>query len=284
MLTRIEGNVFVDAHAHLHGCFDLKSALCSAFENFRTRASESDEPTAHWRGCLMVSELDATPPDVAAAKTRLGIPGFSVTATNEPGSVTVREDQSGDCIDMIFGNQIVCYEGLEALIYGHKTPIPPGLSLKETVEAALDQKAMIVLPWGFGKWKGRRGVVLDEFLSVCANIDKFQERIFIGDSAARLAVSSTPAPILKAELLGFKNLPGSDPLPFENEFRKLGISGFEITLIADHMNPLDTLIDGLSRKQSQLDVFHSGESIIAFTIKQVNMQLRKHGVIKANAK
>ena len=65
---------------------------------------------------------------------------------------------------VIAGRQIVSAERIEVLALGTRTQIPDGQPLAATIDAVRADGALAVLPWGFGKWWGARGRMVDAYL------------------------------------------------------------------------------------------------------------------------
>ena len=149
----------VDAHVHFQACFDEEKFLDCAAANIAEALRFSGLP-AHTSGCLLLSEtsdacwferLQGLAQD---AKASLG--DWRLEATSEPESLLATKADGGMLI-LIAGRQIVTRERLEVLTLGTTTKIPDGMTLGETVAAALHKEAIIVIPWGFGKWWAGRG-------------------------------------------------------------------------------------------------------------------------------
>ena len=279
-------HLLIDAHAHLHECFNLDLSLQAALTNLRRwvptvargniepdKAETGDNP---WSGYLMVSQLDAGTPAGSADRCQVALSGFTVGEVAEAGSVSLVCDNTGDRLALIFGNQIVTSEGLEVLVYGHDKPVVAGLALEETIKAAEAQGALTILPWGFGKWTGGRRQVLQEALDNLDGSSSNISRLFVGDSATRPAFSSPSQILANAKDSGLRNLPGSDPLPFASEHDRLGRFGFHLTGTVDPMRPLNTLQSALIETGDQPRLFGRGETVSGFFTKQIRMQARKH--------
>ena len=50
--------------------------------------------------------------------------------------MSLHNDSGSERLTLVFGNQIVCKEGLEVLVYGHDSIIASGMMLNDTIEAA----------------------------------------------------------------------------------------------------------------------------------------------------
>jgi len=150
------------------------------------------------------------------------------SAAHEAQTLIARRD--GAELAIVCGRQIRAEAGLEVLALGTQHTFPEDRPLAATIDAVHDSGALAVLPWGFGKWLGRRGVLVRATLT-----SEGRDRLFLGDNGGRLALAPTPAIVRGFEQLGFRVLPGTDPFPFGGDFRRVGAFGF----LADVADPGD---------------------------------------------
>ena len=135
-----------------------------------------------------------------------------------------RSDAPGVKIYLVAGRQVVTEEKLEVLALFATRRINKGMSLPATVEAIRQADALPVLPWGAGKWLGKRGETLRDYLSAHE-----KKRLFLGDNGGRPRFWSTPDLFDFAAKKGILVLPGSDPLPLPGEAARVGSFGFVLT-------------------------------------------------------
>lgn|GEM_PF-6959978 len=127
------------------------------------------------------------------------------------------------------GTQAISEENVELLILGE---VPDTSSLKGMVREALTSGSRVILPWGFGKWKGGRGQLIREELS------NPREGLAIADSCSRpnRGLGAKAISGIYNEFSTIEHLDGSDPLPMpleEEQFFALGMEGSELLLPAD---------------------------------------------------
>ncbi|GBO90160.1 hypothetical protein MSSD14B_38280 [Marinobacter salsuginis] len=79
---------------------------------------------------------------------------------------------------------------------------------------------LVIIPWGFGKWLGKRGLVLKQAMYQLAQLE-----YVLGDSSGRPNCWQRIAQFEDAKRLGKHILSGSDPLPVAGQQRKVGIYG-----------------------------------------------------------
>jgi hypothetical protein len=83
-----------------------------------------------------------------------------------------------------------------------------------------------------------------------------------------------PAQFRRAEERGIKNLPGSDPLPFPNEARRVGRVGVVLNGSLDLRYPAQDLKRKLLDSSTSFQQFGRREMPLRFVRNQLKMQLR----------
>lgn len=111
--------------------------------------------------------------------------------------------ETSSCL-LIKGEQVNTSEKLEVIVIGCEDVVPEGLPVQEYITRYSDDY-LVVLPWGAGKWTGRRGAIVRSLV-------KDRAPIALGDNGGR--------PVWwKSDLLesdsafGLPVLRGADPLP-----------------------------------------------------------------------
>src|SRR5919112_3355993 len=148
--------ILLDAHVHLHQCFDPAGFLDSARENFMVAARQAGRTNSI--GCLWLTD---TSEDVSFRRLSRGSPAggamerWSLSQTDEPTSMVAVHD-SGDRLLLLAGRQIATRERFEVLALGSELEFPSGRGVGDTIAAVRDAGAIAVVPWGFRKWWFRR--------------------------------------------------------------------------------------------------------------------------------
>ena len=216
------GPFLIDGHVHFHPSFDRDRFLDSAAANFRQAAGSLGANT-EYRGCLLLAEsagMHYFRSFRDAASRTAGSWTFHRTA--EAGSVLAQRAADTRLL-LVAGRQIITTERLEVLALCCNGEVDDGLPLLEVVHAANSLDAIVVLPWAFGKWWFRRGNIIDRFVRSAQATG-----IFLGDNGGRIRFGPRPRPFRVAESRGIRILPGSDPLPFDSDMRRIGSYGFAI--------------------------------------------------------
>ena len=272
------GEILVDAHVHLHACFSPARFFDAAVANMRTEATPNGTPAAV-AGCLLFTESHGV--SAFAELHRRAAAGdengddygrWTFEATGEDNSLwAAHTGNSPDRLLLVAGRQLVTRENLEVLALGCVAELDDGMELRAAINATSAAGAVPVIPWGFGKWWGRRGALLATLID---DTDA-QPRYFLGDNGGRAAVLPRPALFRRAAQRGVFMLPGSDPLPFAAQVSRAGRCGLRLGIDLDDGQPGARVLEALHRLDRQPAIFGRYESLPGFVRSQVAMQLRK---------
>lgn len=268
--------IMVDAHAHLQPCFDCRKFLEAAHDSFLVYSGQRHEQE-RCVGCLMLAD-PRSGNSLFRLQDRVGDElqsGWHLMPTEEVGSLLAyRHDELA--MVLVAGRQLVTAEGLEILALGTEDVIDDQQPFAETLQAAVAAEAIPVLPWGFGKWRFRRGRFLVNFLESLAEPPYFEgHEIFLGDNGQRTALIGEPRLLQAARSAGFRILPGSDPLPFPSQLRRPGSYGCFLNGYFDPARPVSGLKALLAASRSQPERYGQLERLPQFLKNQLAMQLRK---------
>ena len=88
--------------------------------------------------------------------------------------------------------------------------------LYPVIRAVQENNALPVIPWGAGKWMGKRGEIVRRIME-----DQKYYPVFMGDNGNRPFFWKKPAIFDEAkEKFNIANISGSDPLPFSGKKSK----------------------------------------------------------------
>ncbi len=268
--------VIIDAHVHIYDCFDLGTLLHSAYENFDRLAKEAGYE-GRFTGILFLTETqrddwfhkllswaeDGGPPPGESAN------GWRFEKTKEARSLYAVE-ATGKRLTLVAGRQIIAAENLEVLALGTEKKFHDGQPLKEIVKLVKAQGAIPVIPWGAGKWLGRRGRILAKLMDEMAS-----EGLFLGDNSGRPWFWKQPVHFRLAQKENIRILPGTDPLPFSGETSRVGSFGFMIPSRIDARKPARDILRQLNDPGTQIIPYGRLEKTTPFLHNQIAMQLRK---------
>ncbi|MEL6492138.1 MAG: hypothetical protein AAFV85_21795 [Cyanobacteria bacterium J06634_6] len=258
--------LLVDAHVHLHDCFDLAEFLDAARINFQIQSRQLGL-TGKKFGVLLLTECSG----VAAftnlvtqqASLNQQLSNWNISTTSEATSLRLTHT-SGDSLFIMAGRQVVTKENIEVLTLITEATIKDGLSLEETIQQAITSGSLPVLPWGVGKWIGKRGTLVSNQLAADA------DQLFTGDNGGRPGF--WPQSKLCQE---HRQLPGSDPLPLSDEVQRPGSFGFVTPVPAywTEEEPASALKQLLQSTQYKLRTYGQSQSFWKFVKNQTLLRL-----------
>lgn len=263
----------LDAHVHIHDCFDISDFLDHAYENFR-QAVDTGEAPGQFNAALLLTESCGanwfdTLRNSAGDGDHFPWNNWRITTNDENQSLTATS-KAGQELSIIAGKQIVTAENLEILALGYATDIEDGLPIEDVIATVQEAGALCILPWGFGKWTGKRGQIVREILQ-----KDLGSNFFIGDNAGRLALWPAPAEFESAARKNIRILPGSDPLPYKEQVSSVGRFGLMLERGIDKDRPFADIHKALLDEKVAIRPFGSLEELLPFVKYQVAMQLRK---------
>lgn len=252
----------VDGHVHFYHLRRVVPTLDAALDNLRRVAGRSDGLV----GALLLAQ-GRFERVFEELESRTSIGRWTLTsAARETQTLIARCD--GSKLAIVCGRQVRAEAGLEVLALGTRHEFPDDRPLAATIDAVHDAGALAVLPWGFGKWLGRRGALVRATVT-----SEGRDRLFLGDNGGRLALAPTPAILRGFEQLGFRVLPGTDPFPFGGDFRRVGAFGF-LADVADHGDvPWSCLREWLIRSPVSPRRFGDACRPARFVFNQIGIQI-----------
>ena len=218
-----ESRIFVDGHVHMHPQFNTGQALDSAARNLALVARRFS--CADSIGVLLLAEMHGHD-WFGSTRGRVlngsaGVGTWTISLSGEPETLVARSAVQQRKLLIIAGRQIVTAERIEVLALLTPGEFADGLSLDETLAAAHSAGAVVVLPWGVGKWLGRRGELVRRAL-----LRHTPARpVLAGDNGGRPWCWPRPRIFTTAELSGVPLLPGTDPLPLPKQETRIGSFG-----------------------------------------------------------
>lgn len=261
--------LLVDAHVHIYDVYDLDALLDAAAENFAQAARAAGLADAPREGMLLLTETarDHVFDALASGKRRLQY--WSIAPTGEPA--VLRASRGAEqSLWLVAGRQIATSEDLEVLALGTTRRFPDREPIKVSLAAAEESAALTALPWGFGKWWGTRGGIIENLIRIPR-----ERAIYLGDNGGRLSLSGRPRLFDVGKQVGLKVLPGTDPLPFRGQERRVGSFGMLLTNWDSSAQPLAQLAECLAAAQSPPIEFGHLTGPMQFVKLQIAMQLRK---------
>lgn len=260
--------IIADAHVHVREFSAFSRLLQAAADNFNRY--EQRHQLDHAERFLFLTEKAGE--DVFAQlrqRVAAGDQPFSNLRIQSCGESNVVQvtGAGNQPILVVAGRQIVTGEGIELLAIGRSEPYADGASLSETYETLAAENVLLVLPWGVGKWLGRRGKIIADFID-----DRAVDQPFLGDNGNRPFLWPLPSlfrqPLVRKE----RQLPGSDSLPLVGEEQRAGGYGFYCRGTIDPQQPFSSLVTLLRNPQTHLHPYGSKEGLFRFLKHQVLMR------------
>lgn len=267
-----QATVLVDAHVHIHECFACERFLDAAAANF-AQAKEDLHAQGDAYGFLMLTESAGVDRFTALANGQLQTGSWQISATKEAVSL-VATRRGALSMFVIAGRQIATAERLEVLALGTRQCPPDRAPLRATLTALANSDAVAVVPWGFGKWTGRRGRYLAKLFVEPAGLP-----LYAGDNGGRPGGFRRPKLLAVAETHGKLVLPGTDPLPFPGEITKAGRYGFVAEFELDRARPFASLRRWLHQQQSSPRRYGRLERPWTFLDRQMWLHCRNLGKV-----
>lgn len=252
--------ILIDAHAHLHHT-PVDRALDAAAAGFAKAARAVGVRPA--LTLLLLSEgrgeagFDDASRRRSAGRWRLG-------PATEPG-VLRAESADATPILLVAGRQLRTREGLEVHALCSTATLGEGDALQDTIAAARAAGALVVLPWGAGKWWGRRGRLVREVL------DR-EEDVLVSDNGGRPWPWPTPGLLARERARGRPVLAGSDPLPLPGEAARLGTYGTVADVGLDDAAPVTDLRRALRAGGLRTRTYGPRSGALAFVARQLRMR------------
>lgn len=209
--------VAVDFHLHFYRNYDENlfwPALCANLDRGAASLAPAAGPLE--RVALLTEAAGCDMFSLWAARTGPGVSAYEFKPTAEPQALALCQNGERRLL-VIQGRQIVTGERLEVLTAGTAPAIADGRPLPEVVDELTAAGALAIIPWGAGKWLGRRGRLVRE---TTARLDA--PTFFLADNPARPWFWPAPRLFRSLNERGRAVLRGSDPLPIGGEEKRAG--------------------------------------------------------------
>ena len=255
--------IVVDSHVHFHPHYALDEFLTGAYRNL-SKAAQGVCAAQPFSAVLFVAGIETHA--LESIKELPRSRRWQLLSTAETNSILAQATE-GHQINMVLGHQVISKEGLEILGFAPHGTVPAGLEADQIIARIMSSGGIAIIPWGFGKWMGRRKSV------VVRLVETWHNNFSIGDNGGRSLFFSSPAIFKKARQKGIRILPGSDPLPIRGEIKRIGTCGFCIDGRLDLDRPLAHIIQSLRLPHQEVRLFARHAQPIEFVVKQVMLRL-----------
>jgi len=245
--------ILFDAHVHIHECFEIENVLDSALDNFRKACSKMGKHS-HFEGVLLLTEtaemnkyLQLRDYVRASNTKRASEKGskWNLYFTEESTCLRATRDNKQN-IFIIAGRQVITEEHLEVLALATDHNFADGTPLRELIRQISENDGIPVIPWGAGKWWGKRGEFLRRFI-----IQNKDSTFFLGDNGGR------------------------DPLPLTREVKRPGSFGFMLLNTLNVSKPSFHLRQILRDNNTMLINYGNLQNPIRFFMNQISIRLNR---------
>lgn len=263
----------VDTHVHGYAAFDAARLLRAAARNACAAAERAGVKLAALLLCLTEGG-DAGVFERWRAAGAFGEGAASLPVKTTQEETALRVENLALPLFLIRGRQAISMEGLEALAIGSAAPWPDrSLPLAELVGRIAADGGYPIVPWGAGKWWGRRGAAVRDLLER-SDLPRFA----LGDNGGRPWFWPRPRVFERASARGILVLPGSDPLPFPGEEDSAGRCLALARAEFEASRPTAGLLRALNEGAVETWVPAGRERAVRFVRHQIAMQFRKRKV------
>ena len=255
----------IDSHVHFYARYNVEVFLKNAINNFQHYAYNSDSKKNI--GVLILTESEN---EDSFKNLRDGIKGktnYQILETLEDISYWVKYDEKFWLL-IIKGQQIISKENLEVLSLFANENVSNDLPISSTLVQVQNNHSIAVLPWGFGKWFGKRGQIIRKIIN-----SSQPNSLILGDNGGRPSV----IPFLKnynSQNVQFI-LPGSDPLNIKNGQSRAGSYGIILPADIEQDFPAKSLYTSIKNLKSQPQYFGKSVNLFGFLVNQISLRLNK---------
>ena len=260
----------VDTHVHVYNCYEPEDFLSLAIRNSDLAGSGATLVLCltESSGFNFFQELKSR------ASTQSSIAGWLVSdIQDQPAVLLQKSDQK---IIFIAGRQIITKQGLEVLALFNDLQYEDGGDIQTIIDRINDNEGIAVLPWGVGKWLGKRGSMITDLLD-----SNSPEKFAIADISARAALWPLPGQFKLASTSGYSSLYGTDPLPLISDQGRIASAGMAVELSPDESQAIAELKSVLLQKMNH-KTYGKRVSAYRFVKDQLMLRLNKQSCLSAH--
>jgi hypothetical protein len=265
-----EPALLLDSHVHFQNEFSWEPFLRASAKNFTT-ARHNLNLGGNSPGCLVMTEIAGINAFRLLSEGIVDLSpfGWMIEHTEEPCTLLLYR-RDGERIFLVAGRQINSLERLEVLALGTTREFTENRPIGELIIEIAELGATAVLPWGVGKWLGRRGHIIRSLINAGDRL-----RFYLGDNGGRPAFSPKPRLLRMGEARGIAVLPGSDPLPLASQEARAASCGVVMTNWNEPGRPMEWIRDQLAKSNRSPQMFGSFSSMSFALRSQVALRLPK---------
>ena len=260
--------ILVDTHTHYYPFCSFTKYFDYAYLNMQTAARENNNAqTFSAILCLLETETSHNYQDlldIANSTKKMGEWQLESLDNNKLLRLSQSDEKE---LYILPGQQIITSENLELLIIGstekisHKNPI-------NTYLEKYSETHLLILPWGVGKWLGKRGRIVSRL------IQRNNHTFTLGDNSARPSLWQYVPQFIQARKKGIKILAGSDPLPIHKQYKKVAIYGSTMTGSLQQQGLADQLRETILNSKTNIKSYGHRDGLLRFIFSQLLLRLK----------
>ena len=258
-------SVLIDFHVHIHDIYNPEKFFNSAFDNFIYFAKKNG--LNFKTGYLFLTEITGFNYFEKLSNGKISLTSFDIVFPEEKISLMIT-NKLNQKIYVVSGRQIVTKEKIEILALGTGETFADGNSLSSSFSEILSSGALPKLPWGVGKWLGKRKQILEEFI-----LENSGKKFVLGDNSGRPVFWPKSNLFKLAENKNIPVLRGTDPLNIPADETKAGSFGNILTCEIDPDYPAKSVLEAVKKMSSSPTPYGRLENPFSFIRNQI--QLRK---------
>ena len=259
-------NSYIDTHCHYDSAYSFEEFFTVLATNlYRTGSGDTKQVGI----CLV--ELNGSDwfSEIAHSDS---LQGLSVSTID---ACTLSVESSAGEVAVFRAWQVNSKEKVEVIVIGTAEPVPEKLPLEEYVDRYAD-KALVVFPWGVGKWLGTRGELISKLLSLSLSEspDSFSPPPFVlGDNGGRPKLWKSVPQFEQAKRAKIPVLPGSDALPVPTYLSRIGTYG----LMGDcSLRSCEHWIENVKQQGFEVRTQGNLSGLFQFLREQIGLRIQKH--------
>ncbi len=266
--------IYFDSHVHIQDLFSLDVFFKKSLENFSQQMSQSQ---VNCSGTFFLLLTEGKTHDFfslfqkeVTERTDILPQSWKIEGTQEEESLLFsHKDWPGARLFVVAGRQIITTERLEVLALGTASKFDDGGALVATINCVREGQGLAVVPWGAGKWLGKRGKLVNNLIETADS-----ENLFMGDNGGRPVFWPAPAAFALAAKRGIRLLPGSDPLPLAEEEPRAGSFGGFVPGECTSATPFADLKTLLTEQNVPITPFGNKQGTIRFFKTQIALRMK----------
>ncbi len=257
-------STLIDFHVHIHDIYNPEKFFNSVFDNFIYFAKKSS--LVFKTGFLFLTEITGYNYFEKLSNGKIPLSSFDISFPEEKISLTLT-NKLNQKIYIVSGKQVVTKEKIEILALGTAENFEDGKPLKITFEEIKNSGALPKLPWGVGKWLGKRKQILEEFIQENSN-----EKFVLGDNSGRPLFWPKPKLFKLAETKNIPVLRGTDPLNIPADEKKAGSFGNILDCEINPQFPGKSVLETVKNMDSSPVPYGHLENPLAFIRNQIQLR------------